>query len=60
MNTQTPIAFIGGGNMAAGLISGLVANGHEAGSIFVSEPNSETAAALAARFGMTKGSSATK
>jgi len=52
MNTQTPIAFIGGGNMAAGLISGLIANGHEAGTIFVSEPDSETAAALAARFGI--------
>lgn len=52
MNEQTPIAFIGGGNMASSLIGGLIANGHSPQSLFVSEPNPETAAALAARFGI--------
>lgn len=46
------IAFIGGGNMAASLIGGLVAAGHPAAHIRVSEPDGERAAALAARFGL--------
>ena len=32
------IAFIGGGNMAAAIIGGLVKSGREAGSISVVEP----------------------
>lgn len=52
MNEQTHIAFIGGGNMAASLIGGLITNGHAPQSILVSEPNRETAAGLAARFGI--------
>nr|WP_293368601.1 pyrroline-5-carboxylate reductase [Nevskia sp.] len=47
------IAFVGGGNMAASLIGGLVAAGHPAASIRVSEPDAERAAALKARFGLT-------
>ncbi|OGT90808.1 MAG: pyrroline-5-carboxylate reductase [Gammaproteobacteria bacterium RIFOXYA12_FULL_61_12] len=52
MNEQTLIAFIGGGNMAASLIGGLITNGHAPRSILVSEPSPETAAALAGRFGI--------
>jgi len=52
MNDQTTIAFIGGGNMAAGLISGLIANNLNPHSIIVSEPNADTATSLAARFGI--------
>ncbi|MBL4798670.1 MAG: pyrroline-5-carboxylate reductase [Oleispira sp.] len=33
------ICFIGGGNMATSLIGGLIAQGHPAGSISVSDPN---------------------
>ncbi|MBA4286837.1 MAG: pyrroline-5-carboxylate reductase [Xanthomonadaceae bacterium] len=51
--TADTIAFIGGGNMAASLIGGLVAAGHPAASIRVSEPDAERAAALDARFGLT-------
>lgn len=46
------IAFIGGGNMAASLIGGLLAAGHPAGAIRVSEPDGDRAAALKARFGV--------
>jgi pyrroline-5-carboxylate reductase len=46
------LAFIGGGNMAASLIGGLVADGHDAGCILVSDPEHEKLAALAARFGI--------
>ena len=46
------IGFIGGGNMAASLIGGLVAAGHPAASIRVSEPDADRAAALQARFGL--------
>lgn len=50
--TADTIAFIGGGNMAASLIGGLVAAGHPAALIRVSEPDADRAAALQARFGL--------
>jgi pyrroline-5-carboxylate reductase len=46
------LAFIGGGNMAASLIGGLVADGYDAGHILVSDPEGEKLAALSARFGV--------
>lgn len=51
MNKQTKIAFIGGGNMTASLVGGLIANGHHASSLWVSDPNSERLAWLGERFG---------
>ncbi len=51
MTTQT-IAFIGGGNMAASLISGLVADGYDPDHIAVSDPDEDKLAALATRFGI--------
>ena len=57
MNAPTPsfpsAAFIGGGNMASALISGLLRSGQAAGSITVVEPFAEAAAALRSRFGVT-------
>jgi pyrroline-5-carboxylate reductase len=47
MNKQTLISFIGGGNMAASLIAGLLANGHQANCLRVSDPNADALAALA-------------
>jgi pyrroline-5-carboxylate reductase len=38
----TKIGFIGGGNMAASLVNGLVASGHEPRQIWVSDINAET------------------
>lgn len=46
------IAFVGGGNMAASLIGGLVAGGWRPGAIRVAEPRPERRADLAARFGV--------
>jgi len=46
MNIQK-IGFIGGGNMASSLISGLIASGHSAQHIWVSDVNSDTLKALA-------------
>ncbi|VAX06488.1 Pyrroline-5-carboxylate reductase [hydrothermal vent metagenome] len=46
MTTKT-IAFIGGGNMAASLISGLVADGYDPQHILVSDPDTKKIAALA-------------
>jgi pyrroline-5-carboxylate reductase len=46
------ITFIGGGNMAAALIGGLLGKGHAAGGIRVVEPQAEARARLAAQFGV--------
>ena len=46
------IGFIGGGNMAASIIGGLVADGFPAKAIYVAEPNEEVRSQLAARFGV--------
>ncbi|BCG65816.1 MAG: pyrroline-5-carboxylate reductase [Methyloprofundus sp.] len=41
------IGFIGGGNMASSLISGLVASGHSPQQIWVADPNQEKLSSLA-------------
>ena len=46
MNTQK-IGFIGGGNMAACLLNGLIASGHPAQQLWVSDTNPETLSQLA-------------
>ena len=51
--TFSSAAFIGGGNMASALISGLLRSGQAAGSNTVVEPFAEAAAALRSRFGVT-------
>jgi pyrroline-5-carboxylate reductase len=48
MKTQK-IGFIGGGNMATSLVSGLIASGHEPGSIRVSDISPEQLKSLAER-----------
>lgn len=47
MNTQK-IGFIGGGNMASSLLNGLIASGHPAAQLWVSDSNSDVLARLAA------------
>lgn len=46
------ITFIGGGNMAAALVKGLLAYGVEAGNVRICEPNPERQAQLVAQFGV--------
>ncbi|MBT2969535.1 MAG: pyrroline-5-carboxylate reductase [gamma proteobacterium symbiont of Ctena orbiculata] len=46
------ITFIGGGNMATSLISGLIADGYDKASITVSDPDTDKLANLAARCGV--------
>jgi pyrroline-5-carboxylate reductase len=46
------LTFIGGGNMARSLIGGLVARGHDAALIHVSEPHAPLREALARDFGV--------
>ena len=45
--TDGIISFIGGGNMATSLIGGLIADGRDPASIYVSDPDSEKLEALA-------------
>lgn len=52
------IAFIGGGNMAASLLGGLLSAGHAATNIRVAEPEAARADALRARFGVQVAASA--
>jgi pyrroline-5-carboxylate reductase len=46
------LGFIGGGNMAASLIGGLVADGYAPRHILVSDPQGDRLAALSARYGV--------
>jgi pyrroline-5-carboxylate reductase len=50
--TRETIAFIGGGNMAASLIAGLIADGHEPRALIVSDPDGVKREALVERFGV--------
>ena len=50
--TSKTIAFIGGGNMAASLIGGLIADGYNPKRLIASDTDSEKLAGLAARFGI--------
>jgi len=50
--SSSTIAFIGGGNMAASLIGGLIADDYDARRIIASDPDREKLATLAARFGI--------
>ncbi|HZV39113.1 MAG TPA: NAD(P)-binding domain-containing protein, partial [Pseudoxanthomonas sp.] len=52
MTTHSPIAFIGGGNMARSLIGGLIATGMRPGEILVAEPVAELRDALTRDFGV--------
>ncbi|MBT5031427.1 MAG: pyrroline-5-carboxylate reductase [Proteobacteria bacterium] len=49
---QIKVGFIGGGNMAAGLIGGLVPGNIASKDVIVSEPNVERRAVLAEQFGV--------
>lgn len=51
MNNET-LAFIGGGNMAASLIGGLIADGHDPGQVLVSDPDAQKLTALRNRYGV--------
>ena len=50
--SDSNIGFVGGGNMAASLIGGLVANGTPPGAIWVSDPDTPKLDDLARRFGV--------
>ena len=52
MNDIRKLTFIGGGNMATALISGLTAKGLPASHMMVSDPNPEALARLAADYGV--------
>jgi pyrroline-5-carboxylate reductase len=51
------IGFIGGGNMASSLISGLIASGHAPGQIWVSDINADTLKTLAANLNVNTSAS---
>jgi pyrroline-5-carboxylate reductase len=51
--TDMTLAFIGGGNMAGSLISGLIADGWNPAKITVADPDERQLERLAARFGIT-------
>jgi len=51
MNRET-IAFIGGGNMAASLVAGLIADGQDPTALLVSDPDRDKLDHLAGRFGV--------
>jgi pyrroline-5-carboxylate reductase len=53
MNTIRRLAFIGGGNMAAALISGLTKRGLHAQRIVVADPNREQLGHLVREYGIT-------
>jgi len=46
------LTFIGGGNMASSLIGGLIADGFDSDNIWVSDPDTQKLAQLAARYGV--------
>ena len=48
----TKIGFIGGGNMAASLLNGLIASGHDPKQLWVSDINAEALANLSAKLGI--------
>jgi pyrroline-5-carboxylate reductase len=50
--TSEHITFIGGGNMASSLIGGLIADGYDAQTLTVSEPDPTKRAGLTERFGV--------
>lgn len=50
---HTKIGFIGGGNMAASLIGGLIADGTSSSQIQVAEPNAQCAQSLHQKFGIS-------
>jgi pyrroline-5-carboxylate reductase len=50
--TSERITFIGGGNMASSLIGGLIADGYDAQTLTVSEPDPTKRSGLAERFGV--------
>ena len=52
MNASTKIAFIGGGNMAGGIIGGLLNSNWPAANLSVSDPCAERRQELAQRFGL--------
>ncbi len=52
MRAATKIAFIGGGNMASGLLGGLLNAGWRAGDLSAADPNREQRRALTRRFGI--------
>ena len=51
------IAFVGGGNMAASLVGGLIAGGWSPGDIHMAEPRAERCSELVQRFAVHVGSS---
>lgn len=52
------IAFIGGGNMAAALIGGLIRKGVPAGNLYAIDPNEDARKRTADQFGVSVGASA--